>query len=97
MFTNIEAQAWTQCEPDFNKPIAFPLKQTEGNRERKQTRRYQPSLGKGLKETHISQDRRLFWRPNSLGEEEEDWDEEEDEDWEEDEWSGQQGSGQESF
>jgi hypothetical protein len=54
-------------------------------------------LGKGLKETRISQDRRLFWRLSSLGEEEEDWDEEEDEDWEEDEWSGQQGSGQESF
>jgi len=52
---------------------------------------------KGLKETRISQDRRLFWRLNSLGEEEEDWDEEEDEDWEEDEWSGEQGSGQECF
>ena len=58
----------------------------------------QPCLGKGLKETRISQDRRLFWRLNSLGEEEdEDWDEEEDEDWEEDEWSGAEGSGQESF
>jgi hypothetical protein len=52
---------------------------------------------KGLKETRISQDRRLFWRLNSLGEEEEDWDDEEDEDWEEDEWSEEEGSEQDSF
>jgi hypothetical protein len=53
--------------------------------------------GKALKETRISQHRRLFWRVNSLGEEEEDWDEEEDEDWEEDEWSEEEGSEQDSF
>jgi hypothetical protein len=73
------------------------LYQTRGNSPRRPTKRYQSCLGKGLKETRISQDRRLFWRLNSLGEEEEDWDEEEDEDWEEDEWSGAEGSGQESF
>jgi hypothetical protein len=52
---------------------------------------------KALKETRISQHRRLFWRVNSLGEEEEDWDEDEDEDWEEDEWSEEESSEQASF
>ena len=52
---------------------------------------------KGLKETRISQDSRLFWRVKSLSEEEEDWDEEEDEDWEEDEWSEEGGSDQDDF
>jgi hypothetical protein len=70
---------------------------TKSNTRTQPTTRYHRCLGKGLKETRISQDRRLFWRLNSLGEEEEDWDEEEDEDWEEDEWSGAEGSGQESF
>jgi len=52
---------------------------------------------KGLKETRISQDSAPFWRLNSLGEEEEDWDEEEDEDWEEEEWGEEESAEQESF
>ena len=55
------------------------------------------TASKDLKETRISQHRRLFWRPRSLSEEEEDWDEEEDEDWEEDEWSDEDRSGQQRF
>ena len=54
-------------------------------------------LGKTLKETRLSQDRRLFWRLQSLGEEEEDWDEEENDDWEEDEWSEEEASAQKCF
>lgn len=55
------------------------------------------SSRKGLKETDLSQDRPLFWRVKSLGEEEEDWDEDENEDWEEDEWSEEESSGEETF
>lgn len=54
-------------------------------------------MRKGLKETDLSQNSRLFWRLKNLGEEEEDWDEDEDEDWEEDEWSEDEGSEQGTF
>jgi len=54
-------------------------------------------MRKPLKETDLSQDSPLFRGIESLGEEEEDWDEDEDEDWEEDEWSDEESSQEETF